>query len=237
MSRVSATGRSLVSPGRGRRPAGFPRVTRSSSDSRRRSCGADSEPSLLPTLAFIIHDTLSLTPGTRLGIYEVTRPSVKAGWGRCTERRIRLLGRQVAIKILPDAFASDPERLARFEREAKTLASLNHPHIAAIYALEKSAGVHALVMELVEGEDLSQRIARGRNPDRRSVDDREADCGGARSGARAGDHPSRSQTGQHQSAAGRHREGARLRARQSDASSVGSAPDMSRSHQPSRRRP
>ena len=61
------------------------------------------------------------------------------------------LGRQVAIKILPDAFASDPERLARFEREAKTLASLNHPHIAAIYGFEKSAGMHALVMELVEG--------------------------------------------------------------------------------------
>ena len=78
------------------------------------------------------------------------------------------LGRQVAIKILPDAFASDPERLARFEREAKTLASLNHPHIAAIYGFEKSApstgsgqaAVHALVVELVEGEDLSQRISR-----------------------------------------------------------------------------
>src|SRR5438477_4983187 len=74
------------------------------------------------------------------------------------------LGRQVAIKILPDAFAADPERLARFQREAKTLASLNHPHIAAIYAVEKSAGLHALVMELVEGEDLSQRIARGAIP-------------------------------------------------------------------------
>src|SRR6266576_5162346 len=74
------------------------------------------------------------------------------------------LGRQVAIKILPDAFAADPDRLARFEREAKTLASLSHPHIAAIYGFEKSAGVHALVMELVEGEDLSQRIARGAIP-------------------------------------------------------------------------
>lgn len=69
------------------------------------------------------------------------------------------LGRQVAIKILPDAFAGDAERLARFEREAKTLASLNHPHIAAIYGFEKSTGMYALVMELVEGEDLSQRIA------------------------------------------------------------------------------
>ena len=74
------------------------------------------------------------------------------------------LGRQVAIKVLPDAFAQDAERLARFEREAKTLAALNHPHIAQIYGLEKSSGVQALVMELVEGEDLSQRIARGAIP-------------------------------------------------------------------------
>ena len=74
------------------------------------------------------------------------------------------LGRQVAIKILPDAFAADPERLARFEREAKTLASLNHPHIAAIYGAREIGGMHALVMELVEGDDLSQRIARGAIP-------------------------------------------------------------------------
>src|SRR5213078_3942479 len=74
------------------------------------------------------------------------------------------LGRQVAIKILPDAFAADPERVARFEREAKTLASLNHPHIAAIYGFEKSSGLHALVMELVDGDDLSKRIARGALP-------------------------------------------------------------------------
>jgi Tol biopolymer transport system component len=74
------------------------------------------------------------------------------------------LSRQVAIKVLPDAFAQDAERLARFEREAKTLAALNHPNISAIYAIERSAGVTALVMELVEGEDLSQRIARGAIP-------------------------------------------------------------------------
>jgi len=74
------------------------------------------------------------------------------------------LGRQVAIKILPDAFAQDPERVARFEREAKTLASLSHPNIAIIHGLEKSRGTYALVMELVEGEDLSERIARGPIP-------------------------------------------------------------------------
>jgi len=74
------------------------------------------------------------------------------------------LDRTVAIKVLPDAFAQDPERVARFEREAKTLASLNHPNIAIIHGLEKSQGTYALVMELVEGEDLSQRIARGPIP-------------------------------------------------------------------------
>jgi serine/threonine protein kinase len=70
----------------------------------------------------------------------------------------------LAIQVLPDAFAQDAERLARFEREAKTLASLNHPHFAQIYGLEKSSGVQAIAMELVEGEDLSQRIARERSP-------------------------------------------------------------------------
>ena len=126
------------------------------------------------------------------------------------------LGRQVAIKILPDAFASDPERLARFEREAKTLASLNHPHIAAIYGFEKSAGMHALVMELVEGDDLVAAHRARRDSARRGVADREADRRGARSRARAGDHPSRSETREHQSARRRHGEGAGLRPGESD---------------------
>ena len=131
------------------------------------------------------------------------------------------LGRQVAIKILPDAFAADPERLARFEREAKTLASLNHSHIAAIYGFEKSSGMHALVMELVEGEDLSQRITRGSDSARRGATHREADRGSARSRARAGDRSSRSEAREHQGARGRHREGARLRSRQGDGSGIG----------------
>ena len=76
------------------------------------------------------------------------------------------LNRDVALKVLPDSFASDPDRLARVTREAQTLASLNHPNIAHIHGLEESGGVRALVMELVEGDDLSQRIAKGRNPDR-----------------------------------------------------------------------
>ena len=107
---------------------------------------------------------MPLSPGTRLGVYDITAPIAEGGMGQVYLATDTTLGRQVAIKILPDAFVSDPDRLARFEREAKTLASLNHPHIAAIYGFEKSSGMHALVMELVEGEDLSQRIARGAIP-------------------------------------------------------------------------
>src|SRR5258705_3233375 len=102
-----------------------------------------------------------LGPGTRLGPYEIVSALGAGGMGEVYLAIDTALGRQVAIKILPDAFAADPERLARFEREAKTLASLNHPHIAAIYGFEKSAGMHALVMELVEGPTLADRIAQG----------------------------------------------------------------------------
>ena len=84
--------------------------------------------------------------------------------GQVFRARDTKLDRDVAIKILPEAFAHDADRLARFQREAKTLASLNHPNIAAIYGLEESGGMTALVMELVEGDDLSQRIARGAIP-------------------------------------------------------------------------
>src|SRR5688572_22902602 len=84
--------------------------------------------------------------------------------GQVFRARDTKLDRDVAIKILPEAFAHDADRLARFQREAKTLASLNHPNIAAIHGLEESGGVTALVMELVEGDDLSQRIARGAIP-------------------------------------------------------------------------
>ena len=91
---------------------------------------------------------MALSPGSRLGIYDITAPIGEGGMGQVWRGTDTTLSRQVAIKILPDAFAADPERLARFEREAKTLASLNHPHIAAIYAVEKSGGTLALVMEL-----------------------------------------------------------------------------------------
>ena len=142
---------------------------------------------------------LALTPGTRLGVYEVAVQIGVGGMGEVYRARDTKLDRDVAIKVLPESFASDPDRLARFQREAQTLASLNHPNIAAIYGLERIAAASAaLVMELVEGEDSSQRIARGADPARRGAAHREADRRGARSGARAGDHPSRSEAREHQ---------------------------------------
>jgi eukaryotic-like serine/threonine-protein kinase len=107
---------------------------------------------------------LAFTPGARLGPDEIRSPLGAGGMGEVYRARDTKLDREVAIKILPDVFVSDPERVARFQREAKTLASLNHPHIAHIHGLEESGGIVALVMELVEGEDLAHRIARGPIP-------------------------------------------------------------------------
>ncbi len=103
---------------------------------------------------------MSLTPGTRLGPYEVVSAIGAGGMGEVYRARDTKLNRDVAIKVLPDAFAQDAERLARFTREARTLASLNHPNIAQIYGIED----RAIVMELVEGEDLSAHSARGPLP-------------------------------------------------------------------------
>jgi serine/threonine-protein kinase len=104
---------------------------------------------------------MPLSAGTRVGPYEILSPLGAGGMGEVYRARDTKLDRSVAIKILPEAFAADTERIARFQREAKTLASLNHLNIAHIHGLEESSGVRALVMELVEGEDLAQRIARG----------------------------------------------------------------------------
>jgi serine/threonine protein kinase len=102
--------------------------------------------------------------GKRLGSYEILSALGAGGMGEVYRARDTRLDRDVAIKILPEPFAADAERVARFRREAKVLASLNHPHIAAIYGLEEADGVKALVMELVEGENLAQRLARGAIP-------------------------------------------------------------------------
>src|SRR5438876_9610326 len=115
---------------------------------------------------------LALTTGTRLGVYEVTAQIGEGGMGQVYRAHDTKLNRDVALKILPDAFAADPDRLARFTREAQTLASLNHPNIAHIHGLEEGqvgqvgqarpvspvGPVAFILMELVEGEDLSQRL-------------------------------------------------------------------------------
>jgi len=97
---------------------------------------------------------MPLPVGARLGPYQVLAPIGAGGMGEVYRARDSKLDREVAIKILPAALAQDPERLARFEREAKVLASLNHPNIAQIYGIEESSGIPALVMELVPGEPL-----------------------------------------------------------------------------------
>src|SRR3954454_21639669 len=100
-------------------------------------------------------------PGTRIGLYEVASALGAGGMGEVYRARDIRLGRDVALKILPESFASDPDRLARFDREAQVLASLNHQNIAAIYGLEDSGPVHALVLELVEGPTLADRVEKG----------------------------------------------------------------------------
>ena len=105
-----------------------------------------------------------LARGSRLGPYEVLEPIGSGGMGEVFRARDGPLGRDVAIKILSERFRLDSQRLARFEREARVLASLNHPNIATLHAVEASGDTQALVLELVEGETLSERIARGAIP-------------------------------------------------------------------------
>ena len=102
---------------------------------------------------------MSLSPGVHLGAYEILALIGAGGMGEVYRAKDTKLHRDVAIKILPDLFAGDPERLARFQREAQILASLNHPNIGSIYGLEDAGGVHALVLELVEGPTLAERLA------------------------------------------------------------------------------
>ena len=102
-----------------------------------------------------------LSPGSRIGPFEVTGSLGAGGMGEVYRARDTRLGREVALKILPAEFVADAERLARFDREARTLAALNHPHIAHLHGVEDSGADRALVMELVEGEDLAKRLKRG----------------------------------------------------------------------------
>jgi eukaryotic-like serine/threonine-protein kinase len=107
---------------------------------------------------------MPLTPGARIGAYEVVSALGAGGMGEVFRARDTKLNRDVALKVLPDSFATDVERLARFKREAQLLAALNHTNIGAIYGLEDSNGVQALVLELVDGPTLADRIAEGPLP-------------------------------------------------------------------------
>lgn len=107
---------------------------------------------------------MPIAPGTKLGNYEIVEPIGVGGMGEVYRARDTKLGRDVAIKVLPDDVARNTERLSRFEREAKLLAALNHPGIATLYGVEEREGKPFLVMELVDGETLGERIVRGRAP-------------------------------------------------------------------------
>src|SRR5579871_3745716 len=112
---------------------------------------------------------MSLEPGQRLGPYEITGKLGEGGMGEVYRAHDTKLGRDVALKILLPAVAADPDLLARFKREAQVLAALNHPHIAHIYGIEDSAAMPALVMELVDGTTLADRIAVGPVPPAEAV--------------------------------------------------------------------
>jgi len=103
---------------------------------------------------------MPLPAGTRLGPYEILSPLGAGGMGEVYRARDSKLGRERALKVLPEILARDPDRMARFKREPQVLASLNHPNIAAIYRFEESDGVRALALELVEGETLGERLGR-----------------------------------------------------------------------------
>jgi Tol biopolymer transport system component len=107
---------------------------------------------------------MPLEPGQRVGSYQIVGPLGAGGMGQVYRARDSKLNRDVALKVIPEAFAADPDRLGRFTREAQTLAALNHPNIATIFGVEEAQGTRALVMEMVPGDDLSTRLARGSLP-------------------------------------------------------------------------
>src|SRR5262245_42440396 len=103
---------------------------------------------------------MGLSSGARVGPYEILSAIGAGGMGEVYRAQDTRLKREVAIKVLPDGFAHDADRLARFQREAELLAALNHPNIAAVYGLEESSGITAIVLELIEGDTLAEVIAR-----------------------------------------------------------------------------
>jgi serine/threonine protein kinase len=159
---------------------------------------------------------MPLAAGTQIGPFEVLGLLGAGGMGEVYRARDTRLKREVAIKVLPDAFARDPERIARFQREAEMLATLNHPNIGAVYGFEQEAT--ALILELVEGPTLADRLVHGAVP----VDEACAIANQIADALVAAHDknviPSRSETGQHQGHARRKSEGPRLRACEGDGS-------------------
>jgi len=122
------------------------------------------EPALEIAAKGIAKNQIEALVGKQLGSYEILSFIAAGGMGEVYRARDSQLGREVAIKVLPAEFTQDPERLARFQREAKLLAALNHPNIAAIYGLEESDGIRFIVLELVDGQTLAERLAKGPRP-------------------------------------------------------------------------
>jgi eukaryotic-like serine/threonine-protein kinase len=122
------------------------------------------QPALQIAAGLVTSASLAPLTGQRLGVYSITALLGRGGMGEVYRARDTRLGREVAIKVLPPALTAHPDRLARFEREARVLASLNHPHIGMLYGIEEGGGHLALVLELVEGETLAERLARGPSP-------------------------------------------------------------------------
>ena len=162
---------------------------------------------------------MSLAPGTRIGSYEIVGSLGAGGMGEVYRARDSRLQRDVAIKVLPDAVAQDADRRARFEREARTLASLNHPRIATVHGVEDAGDTYAMVMELVEGPTLATMIAHGPLPipEALALAGQIADALEAahEQGVIHRDLEAR----QYQGATGRYRQGARLRSREGAGSS------------------
>jgi hypothetical protein len=169
---------------------------------------------------------MALSAGTRLGVYEVVSSLGEGGMGEVYRAKDSLLKREVALKVLPSALAGDLDRLSRFQREAELLAALNHPNIAHIYGVAEAGDVRGLVMELVEGPTLAERITRGAIPPAEAAGGLTIPGGGFPAGrgaaarpptgrgagvrTRARHRPPRPQTGQHQGHRRRGGEGARL---------------------------
>ena len=133
---------------------------------------------------------MSLQPGTTLGVYEIHASIGAGGMGEVYRARDTKLGRDVAIKVLPESFSKDADRLARFEREARAVAALSHPNILAIYDFGSDGGHVYTVCELLEGETLRERIGRGALPTRKAIDYGVQVARGLAAGPREGNRPS-----------------------------------------------